>query len=118
MPFDFCLGYVGYLGYELKADTCGQLVHTSPDAGRRVVFADRALVLDHEADCCYLLALDDGCGDPPEGAALARRQMTDRADRSRRGGGAHGHRPTAAGASAAADVEATVPARAGTPTSL
>ncbi|MFI6430932.1 aminodeoxychorismate synthase component I [Rhodococcus oryzae] len=67
LPFGFCLGYVGYLGYELKADTVGQLVHTSPNPDAAVVFADRALVLDHEANCCYLLALDDGSGDP-EGA--------------------------------------------------
>ncbi|MFD4182147.1 aminodeoxychorismate synthase component I [Rhodococcus sp. NPDC058514] len=67
LPFGFCLGYVGYLGYELKADTCGQLVHASPNPDAAVVFADRALVLDHDAGCCYLLSLDDGSADP-EGA--------------------------------------------------
>lgn len=67
LPFGFCLGYVGYLGYELKADTCGQLVHASPNPDAAVVFADRALVVDHDAGCCYLLSLDDG-SDDPEGA--------------------------------------------------
>ncbi|MGW0026962.1 aminodeoxychorismate synthase component I [Rhodococcus sp. NPDC003383] len=57
LPFAFGLGYVGYLGYELKADAGAQLVHTSPTADAAMVFADRAVVLDHEAGHCYLLAL-------------------------------------------------------------
>ncbi|MGX7728549.1 aminodeoxychorismate synthase component I [Rhodococcus sp. 2H158] len=64
LPFAFALGYVGYLGYELKADTGGQLVHTSPIADAAMVFADRAVVLDHEARCCYLLALSERTGEP------------------------------------------------------
>ncbi|TQF68327.1 aminodeoxychorismate synthase component I [Rhodococcus spelaei] len=66
LPFAFTLGYVGYLGYELKADTCGQLVHASARADAAVVFADRALVVDHSVGCCHLLVLDDGT-DEPEG---------------------------------------------------
>ncbi|MFF0813649.1 aminodeoxychorismate synthase component I [Rhodococcus sp. NPDC003318] len=64
LPFGFCLGYVGYLGYELKADTGGQLAHASEQADAAVVFADRALVVDHGTGCCHLLALDDGTDDP------------------------------------------------------
>ncbi|MFC4604451.1 aminodeoxychorismate synthase component I [Rhodococcus kronopolitis] len=66
VPFDFALGYVGYLGYELKADTCGQLVHASPHDDAAMAFADRALVIDHDEGCCYLLTLDDGSGTLPE----------------------------------------------------
>ncbi|MFC9789548.1 aminodeoxychorismate synthase component I [Rhodococcus sp. NPDC127528] len=64
LPFGFNLGYVGYLGYELKADTCGQLVHGSTREDAAVVFADRALVFDHASGCCHLLVLDDGTDDP------------------------------------------------------
>ena len=64
LPFGFCLGYVGYLGYELKADTGGQLAHASEQADAAVVFADRALVIDHAAGRCHLLALDEGDDDP------------------------------------------------------
>ncbi|MFZ2530679.1 MAG: aminodeoxychorismate synthase component I [Rhodococcus sp. (in: high G+C Gram-positive bacteria)] len=63
LPFGFGLGYVGYLGYELKADAGAQLVHTSPTADAAMVFADRALVLDHDAGQCYLIALSDRPGE-------------------------------------------------------
>lgn len=57
LPFSFSLGYIGYLGYELKADVGGQLVHTSPTPDASMVFADRALVFDHETGTCYVMAL-------------------------------------------------------------
>ena len=45
LPFDFQPGFVGYLGYELKAETGGRRAHTSlyPDAA--LAFADRAVVI-------------------------------------------------------------------------
>ena len=58
LPFAFCLGYVGYLGYELKADTGGQLAHASQQADAALVFADRAVVIDHGHGCAYVLALE------------------------------------------------------------
>lgn len=64
LPFAFGLGYVGYLGYELKADAGSQLVHTSPTADAAFVFADRAVVVDHEDGSCYLLALGETEDDP------------------------------------------------------
>jgi para-aminobenzoate synthetase len=57
LPFDFNLGYVGYLGYELKAETIGDLVHESAHPDAALVFADRVIALDHAEGCCYLLAL-------------------------------------------------------------
>ncbi|MBJ8343162.1 aminodeoxychorismate synthase component I [Antrihabitans sp. YC2-6] len=63
VPFAFGLGYVGFLGYELKADAGGQLVHTNADADASMVFADRAVVIDHEDGCAYLLCLRDPLGD-------------------------------------------------------
>jgi len=64
LPFAFGLGYVGYLGYELKADAGSQLVHTSPTADAAFVFADRAVVIDHRGGCCHLLALSEEPDDP------------------------------------------------------
>jgi para-aminobenzoate synthetase len=97
LPFDFALGWVGYLGYEVKAE-CGQpggrtRPANRPGAGERppttpdayLIFADRALVVDHQTGTTYLLALEDagagagheGTGDdgtdaaPPPGVARA-----------------------------------------------
>ncbi|NLV78768.1 MAG: aminodeoxychorismate synthase component I [Rhodococcus sp.] len=71
LPFAFGLGYVGYLGYELKADAGAQLVHTSPVADAAMVFADRAVVLDHDAGRCYLLALTDPTVDDADAGTAA-----------------------------------------------
>ena len=64
LPFAFSLGYVGYLGYELKADVGGQLVHTAATPDASMVFADRALVFDHESGTCYVMALVVDHADP------------------------------------------------------
>ncbi|MEW2412401.1 aminodeoxychorismate synthase component I [Streptomyces sp. NPDC046866] len=76
LPFDFTLGWVGYLGYELKAECGGDLVHRSPVADAAMVFADRALVFDHVEDATYLLALvaetaADAAGEANTAAAAA-----------------------------------------------
>ncbi len=57
LPFDFALGWVGYLGYELKAQCGGRRAYRSPDPDAVLVFADRAVVLDHATGTTYLLAL-------------------------------------------------------------
>ncbi|WP_328537693.1 aminodeoxychorismate synthase component I [Streptomyces sp. NBC_00344] len=63
LPFGFTLGWVGYLGYELKAECGGDLRHRSEDPDATMVFADRALVLDHATGTSYLLALaEPGAG--------------------------------------------------------
>ncbi|GII96412.1 aminodeoxychorismate synthase component I [Sinosporangium siamense] len=71
LPFDFAPGWVGYLGYELKAQCDGDLAHRSPDPDAVMVFADRAVVLDHHTDTTYLLALADGAVEDAARAWLA-----------------------------------------------
>ncbi|MFE3743376.1 aminodeoxychorismate synthase component I [Streptomyces sp. NPDC059134] len=64
LPFEFALGWVGYLGYELKAECDGDAAHRSPDPDAAMVFADRALVLDHYTGTSHLLTLaEDGAED-------------------------------------------------------
>lgn len=46
LPFDFALGWVGYLGYELKAECGGGLVHRSGTPDAAMIFADRGLAVD------------------------------------------------------------------------
>ncbi len=61
LPFDFALGWVGYLGYELKAECGGDRAHRSTEPDAIMVFSDRAVVLDHDTGTTHLLALaEDG----------------------------------------------------------
>ena len=56
-PGDFTLGWLGCLGYELKRETGGTDVAAStPDAA--LIFAGRAVVLDHAEGAIWLLALE------------------------------------------------------------
>jgi para-aminobenzoate synthetase len=59
LPFELNLGYVGYLGYELKAEVGGSRAHRAETPDAALLFADRLLALDHEERCCYLLCLGD-----------------------------------------------------------
>jgi para-aminobenzoate synthetase len=63
LPFDFNLGYVGCLGYELKAETGGQAAHRAGTPDAALIFADRMLAIDHVEGMSYLLALSDGRDD-------------------------------------------------------
>lgn len=59
LPLEMNGGYVGFFGYELKKDVAGVKGnrHSSklPDAW--FVFADHVIVLDHEEDCTYCVAV-------------------------------------------------------------
>jgi len=55
LPFDFNGGFVGYFGYELKAECGGQLVHPSPHADASLIFADRLIAFDHKEKSVYLV---------------------------------------------------------------
>lgn len=74
LPFGFECGFVGYLGYELKADCGGERVHDSsmPDAAFMMI--DRLVAFDHLEARTYLLCLVD---DDPEVRAKAGRWIDD-----------------------------------------
>ncbi|PPK65667.1 aminodeoxychorismate synthase component I [Actinokineospora auranticolor] len=57
VPFDFNLGYIGYLGYELKAESGAQAVYQAEEPDAAMLFADRLIAVDHVAGETYLLAL-------------------------------------------------------------
>ncbi|MDR7169330.1 para-aminobenzoate synthetase [Nocardia kruczakiae] len=59
VPFDFVGGYVGYLGYEMKADCGARAGHRSPYPDAQWIFADRLVVVDHVAGRTHLLAVTD-----------------------------------------------------------
>jgi para-aminobenzoate synthetase len=59
VPGGFALGWLGYLGYELKRECGGSdVAAATPDAA--LIFAGRGIVLDHARRCTYLLALASG----------------------------------------------------------
>jgi len=57
LPFDFNCGFVGYFGYELKAECGASLVHRSslPDAAW--ILSDRLIAFDHLERVTYLVYL-------------------------------------------------------------
>ena len=65
LPFEFRLGWVGYLGYGLKAEVGSPNQYESELPDAVMTFLDRALVIDHDTDRIYLLGLrapDDPAG--------------------------------------------------------
>ena len=57
LPFDFALGWVGYLGYELKAECGGANAHRAEQPDAAMIHPDRAVVIDHQEREVHLLAL-------------------------------------------------------------
>jgi para-aminobenzoate synthetase len=57
LPFDFNCGFVGYFGYELKAECGGKLNHTSTLPDAMFMLADRMIAIDHQEQTIYLLCL-------------------------------------------------------------
>ncbi|MFM9557384.1 aminodeoxychorismate synthase component I [Streptomyces caniscabiei] len=61
LPFDFALGWVGSLGYELGTESGGRPTHQSAEPDATMLFADRAVAFDHHTGTTHLLALaEDG----------------------------------------------------------
>jgi para-aminobenzoate synthetase len=59
LPFGFCGGYLGYLGYEARADCGAPTPHRARTPDACWLFADRMLAVDHERQQAWLIALHD-----------------------------------------------------------
>ncbi|WP_017654322.1 aminodeoxychorismate synthase component I [Fortiea contorta] len=57
LPCDFNCGFVGYFGYELKAECGSQFHHSSSLPDAMFLLADRMIVIDHQEQSVYLLCL-------------------------------------------------------------
>jgi len=57
LPFDFNGGFVGYLGYELKAECGGDAAHVSPLPDAHLLLADRLLAFDAQERVVYGVCL-------------------------------------------------------------
>ncbi len=62
LPFDFTCGFAGYLGYELKGECGGELVHRSPLPDAALLLCDRLVAFDHDERRVHLVALADSTG--------------------------------------------------------
>jgi para-aminobenzoate synthetase len=71
LPFDLTCGFVGYLGYELKADCEGDAAYRSSHPDAAFVFADRLIAFDHHEETTYVVCLTDA------DSAAAGRQWVD-----------------------------------------
>ena len=56
-PVPFKGGYVGYLGYELKADCGGRRTHVSSQPDAQFVFADRIVAFDHQTRTAWMICV-------------------------------------------------------------
>ena len=68
LPFEFDCGFVGYLGYELKAECGYDAPHRSEHPDAALIFSDRVIAFDHHQQQTYLLCL---CRPDEEDAAAA-----------------------------------------------
>ena len=59
LPFDLTGGYVGYFGYELKAECGATARHTAETPDAVWMFADRVVAVDHQEGVTYLVAVHD-----------------------------------------------------------
>jgi para-aminobenzoate synthetase len=55
LPFDFNGGFVGYFGYELKAECGGRIQHQASQPDACLMFADRMIAFDHKEHSVYLV---------------------------------------------------------------
>jgi para-aminobenzoate synthetase len=78
LPFDLTCGYVGYFGYELKAECGGARRHPAETPDAVWLLADRMVAIDHQQGRSYLLAADDGRAGARAGAAAWLRATADR----------------------------------------
>ncbi|HIS29161.1 MAG TPA: aminodeoxychorismate synthase component I [Candidatus Avamphibacillus intestinigallinarum] len=64
VPFDFNTGFAGYFGYELKAESGGELAHKAETPDAYFILADRLLVFDHMTEEMYILELTEASETP------------------------------------------------------
>ena len=57
VPFDLTGGFVGYFGYEVKADCGSPLRHHSPWPDAQFILSDRLIVFDHHEGATYAVCL-------------------------------------------------------------
>jgi para-aminobenzoate synthetase len=75
LAFDLNCGFVGYFGYEMKAECGSELVHRSSLPDAMFIFADQLIAFDHSEEATYLVQL------VPEGDAAVAEAWFDAMER-------------------------------------
>lgn len=57
LPFDFNCGFIGYFGYELKAESGASHGHRSQVPDACFLLADQVIAIDHQESTAYLVCL-------------------------------------------------------------
>ncbi|QDZ18895.1 aminodeoxychorismate synthase [Chloropicon primus] len=65
LPFDFQCGFVGYIGYEMKAQCGGSMKHEASHPDSFFFFADQVIAIDHDDGTIYFLELSEHKLDGP-----------------------------------------------------
>jgi para-aminobenzoate synthetase len=90
LPFAFNLGYVGFLGYELKGETIGSKAHRAGTHDAAFILATRLIAFDHVERRCHLLHLQTDAASAAQAQAwfdaTAHRLQSAPADTARRQG--------------------------------
>lgn len=107
LPFDLPGGYVGYFGYEMKAECSSANTHRSPYPDAQWIAARRLLAVDHETQTTWVVAL---CDKDPVSCASARSWVARTAGELPPGGSAAGDNGSAGhGAGPSTDEPAVDP---------
>lgn len=80
LPFDLVCGYVGYFGYEMKAECGSSNVHVAEHPDAQWMTASRMIAIDHQTERSWVLALGDG---DPHSREVAEKWVNDTAARLR-----------------------------------
>ena len=91
LPFGLDCGFVGYLGYEVKADCGGTATHVAETPDAVFMFAPQVLVFDHRELRTYVVQFVPE-GEAPDDEAIDNATATLESIPSR--GSRNGHRPT------------------------
>jgi para-aminobenzoate synthetase len=58
LPFDFCGGFVGYFGYEMKAECGSPNSYQSDHPDASLIFVERFIAIDHQDNTIWMCCVD------------------------------------------------------------
>ena len=109
VPFDLAGGFVGYFGYEVKADCGSPLRHPSPWPDAQFILSDRLIVFDHLEGHTYAVCLAHDEADARPWLEQTVRELNALAPLPAPAGCGRGARPSSRPRASARDTSTTSP---------